>query len=248
MDIIVVVGAFYEGLLIFPSTLVILLLTYKKYYQFRNRQTLYLFLLFLNILFAVIFSLFSKIITLFTELDYIYNAPQETYPYTPLNWFFLRIVDFRISLALVSAAAFFGYFFKINIYEEDFRNLGTYSFVIYTLFTIFFGFIIYARGNTFLDALCFLFVFIEVFIVFLPFSVRTWRGYKTAKDAFIKKKLISLTLMSFNFMMVLLAFLIDRLLVMVGFRHFTPFYFLAWIFQLTGMICAYIGFILPKKD
>lgn len=248
MDPIVVVGAYYEGLLILPVTFIVVLLTARKYFQFRNRQTLYLFLVFLTILFAVIFSWLSKFITLFTELDYIYNAPQATYAQTPLNWIFLRIVDFRISLAFVAASTLSSYFFKLQLYEEKYNNVQTYVFISYTVFTIFFALIIYIRGNTFLDALCFLFIFIHVFIVYLPFMIRTWKGYQAASDDFIKKKLLSLTFMSFTFMMVLLSFLIDRLLVMIGFSHFTFFYFLAWIFQIIGIILAYIGFILPRSQ
>jgi hypothetical protein len=247
-DIIVVIGALYEGILILPLTLAFILLTARKYFQFRNKQTLYLFLVFLFILFAVISSWFSKFITLFTELDYIYNAPQATYSQTPLNWIFLRIVDFRISLAMVSIAAFFNYCFKVKLYNESYRNIQTFLFTAYTLFTIIFAFFIYIRGNTFLDALCFLFIFIEVFFVYLPFMVRTWKGYKMSDDSFLRKKFLSLCLMAFNFLMVLLSFLIDRLLVMIGFRHFTFFYFLAWIFQVAGIIFAYIGFILPRSE
>ena len=72
-------------------------------------------------------------------------------------------------------------------------------------------------------------------------------SYKNSTDPFIKNKLLSLILMSLSFITVILNFLIDRILVLMGSPHFTIFYFLAWICLIIGIFFAYIGYIKPKS-
>ena len=76
----------------------------RKYLIRRNRLTLYLFIIFINLVMAVIFAWISKIIVLTTEIDYVYNQPNVKFPNTPLNWLLFRIVDFRISILFVAIA------------------------------------------------------------------------------------------------------------------------------------------------
>ncbi len=246
MDYIVLVGFIYECFVI-AITSVFAFLALKKYMDFRNTRMFYLALVFLSVLGAVIFSFLSKVLTLWGPLEYVYNNPDATYPPTLVYWILLRIVDFRFALAFVAVAAFFTYVFELYLYEEEFLNVKFISFVFYTIFTLLFTFIVYERGNTFLDAVCFLFLFIQISVIYLPFMYRSISEYKNVEDSFLKKKLLSLAFMSLNFMLVLLAFLVDRILVLIGFQHFTFFYFLAWIFELLSIYSAYVGFIKPRE-
>jgi len=247
MDYIVLVGFIYE-IFVIAITLTFVLLALKKYQQIKNKRTFYLFLVFLSILIAVIFSWLSKVITLWGPIEYVYNNPGASYPETSLYWFLLRIVDFRFALTFTAISAFFTYVFEIYLYEEEFLNVKFISYVIFTVFTLLFTFIVYERGNTFLDALCFLFLFIQIFVIYLPFMIRTLTQYRTIEDSFLKRKLLSLSSMSLNFMLVLLSFLIDRVLVLIGFPHFTLFYFIAWVFQILAIYSAYVGYIKPRKS
>lgn len=247
MDYIVLVGFIYE-IFVLAITLTFVLLAVKKYFEIKNKRTFYLCLVFLSILIAVIFSWFSKIITLWGPIEYVYNNPDATYPETPIFWVLLRIVDFRFALAFVAISAFFTYVFEKYLYEDEFLEIKFISYVIYSIFTLLFIFIVYERGNTFLDALSFLFLFIQVFVIYLPFMYRSLAEYRANDDSFLKKKLLSLASMSLNFMLVLLSFFIDRVLVLIGFPHFTFFYFLAWIFEIIAIFSAYVGYIKPRKE
>lgn len=53
--------------------------------------------------------------------------------------------------------------------------------------------------------------------------------------------------MSLFFMLVLLNFLIDRVLILLGDPGFTFFYFLGWSCVIIGIVCAYLGYIKPKS-
>ncbi|HEY0090165.1 MAG TPA: hypothetical protein VGB37_15060 [Candidatus Lokiarchaeia archaeon] len=244
---VVLIAAFYE-LFIMVIMLILVLLTFIKYLQFRNRLTLYLFLIFFNLLLAIFFSWFSKIIVLTTDIDYLYNEPTREYPSTPLYLIYLRIVDFRIALAVVAISSIFSYVFKINVFEEEKKLMWKLIFYGYAGFCVFFSIVIYERGNTLLDAINFLFIFLLISMVYLPFMKKSLLSYRSSEDVFIKRKLLSLALMAFNFTCVFLCFLIDRIWVLLGAFHFTIFYFLAWLFTIGGIVCAYFGYIKPKRE
>jgi len=243
---IVFIGMVFETFII-GIALILLILILKKYIELRNRLTLYLFLIFLNIFFGIVFSWLSKIIVLTTDIDYIYNNPNARYPNTPIYWILLRIVDFRIALDFLALSIIFSYIFKVNIFEESNNKAHKIIFYSYAGFTIFFSTFIYERGNTTLDAFNFFFMFLLVAIIYIPFTMRAITSYKNSKETFIKKKLLSLVLMSLSFIIVILNFFIDRILVLMGSPHFTIFYFLAWVWVIIGIIFAYVGYIKPKS-
>lgn len=225
---IVFVGMVFETFII-GIALILLILILKKYIELRNRLTLYLFLIILSIFLSIIFSWLSKIIVLTTDIDYVYNNPNATYPNTPIYWIFLRIVDFRIALNFLALSIIFSYIFKVNVFEEDHNKAHKFLFYLYSCFTIFFSTFIYERGNTILDVFNFLLMLILVAVIYVPFTIKAIKSYKKSNDTFIRKKLLSLVVMSLSIIFVLLNFLIDRILVLMGSPHFTIFYFLAWI-------------------
>ena len=243
---IVFVGMVFETIII-AIALILLSLILKKYIELKNRPTLYLFLIFLNITIAIFFSWLSKIIVLTTDIKYIYNDPNARYPNTPIYWILLRIVDFRIALDFLALAIIFSYIFKVSVFEESYNEVHKLIFFWYAGFTIFFSTFIYERGNTSLDAFNFFFFTILVAIIYIPFTIRAIISYKNSIDPFIKNKILSLILMSLSFITVIFNFLIDRILVLMGSPHFTLFYFLAWICLIIGIIFAYIGYIKPKS-
>jgi len=246
-EFIVVLGAIIETFIIFFFA-VLVLLAFYKYLQLKNRLTLLLCLFLLSIFLAVFFSWLSKILVIFTDVDYLYNEPTKSYPHTPVYLIHLRIVDFRIALAFIALGAVFSYIFKENVFEEEHKTISKVLFYSFANFTIFFSIFIYERGDTLLDALNFLFVFTIITIVYLPFMIKSIKSYRSSDNPFIKKKLLSLSLMSLTLMTVMFLFLIDRILVLLGAYHFTVFYFIAWIFVMIGIICAYIGYIMPKTS
>ena len=75
----------------------------------------------------------------------------------------------------------------------------------------------------------------------------SFNHYRSVKDPEYKKAFLSLALMSLSFILVLVMFLIDRILILFGDPGFTIFYFMAWIFVLIGFLEAYLGYIKSKS-
>ena len=233
----------FEIFLVFFGS-IFLILVILKYFQMKNRLTLYILLIFLFYILTIFFSMISKVIVLTTEYDYVYNQPSG-YPESPYSWIILRIVDFRISLALAVIGVYFSYKLKINIFKEEISRNQKIFITVFAGFSFFFSIFVYQRGNTLLDALNFLFILLFMSIVYFPFMLKCLHEYRTAAVHQLRGRFLSLALMSLNFMLVTFCFLIDRVLVLMGWSHFTIFYFLGWSSALFGIACAYIGYVKP---
>ena len=243
MDMVFVGLIFEVIVLIGASTLITLVLL--KYIKMKNRLTLCLLLIFIFFVLTLVFSVLSKIIVLTTDYDYVYNQPSG-YPQSPYSWLILRIVDFRISMCCAAIAVLFSYILKINLYEEEVSRNYKIFIVVFAGFTVFFSFFVYQRGNTLLDALNFLFILLFMVIVYIPFMLKCLKSYKTAPIAQLRKRFLSLALMSLSFLLIVIMFLIDRITILLGMSSgFTVFYFMGWLLALFGITCAYFGFIKP---
>ena len=247
MEIMVLVGAIFETFILFIG-IFLLILILKRYFEKKNKLTLYLFTIFLNLVFATFFSLLSKVIVLTTNVDYVYNQPNVEYPNTPYYWIVLRIVDFRITIIFVIIGAFFSYLLEKNIFEEKVKKYYDVFLYGFSIYSIFFAIIVYERGNTLLDAINFLNAVIIMSVVYIPFMINCFRLYKAINDAPMKKGFLSLSLMSLCLFSVLICILLDRITILLEMSNgFTVFYFMAWSFVIIGFICAYLGYIKPKS-
>ncbi|TFG22862.1 MAG: hypothetical protein EU532_14030 [Promethearchaeota archaeon] len=195
---------------------------------------------------AIIFSWLSKVLVLYSSLEYLGTATSQD-PKTPLSWILFRIVDFRISFMFVTLGTIFSYLLMINVFDKEFNKTQQMIIYIYGIFTAFYSLIIYQRGLVILDVLAFLFLLILISIIYIPFMISSFTHYKSVSDPDYKKAFLSLALMSLSFILVLLMFLIDRILILFGDPGFTMFYFMAWIFVLLGFLEAYLGYIKPKS-
>ena len=125
--------------------------------------------------------------------------------------------------------------------------------IIYVGFSCVFVLFIYENGNTFLNVIAFLIVFIYIVMVYAPFLRRALQ-YRAIQD--YKQAILSLKIMLISFMLIFLIFFIDRLLIFLGFTifyflgspDFTVFYFLPWIFAIVGIYGAYYGLKSPKSN
>ncbi|MFX0017354.1 MAG: hypothetical protein ACFFAK_15195 [Promethearchaeota archaeon] len=241
------IGMVFESVIIVIA-LVVLVLIMIKYYQKRHRLTLYLFIIFLNFMLAIIFSWLSKVLALYSGLEYVYNE-SATDPGTPLSWILLRIVDFRISFTFFAIAIFISYILKVNVFEKGYNKIQKYFVIIFGALTAIYSLIIYERGNTLLDAIAFLFVFLYITMIYIPFFIRSYTSYKSTEEKVFKNAFLALALMSIFFILVPLNFLVDRLLILFGGEEysFSIFYYLAWIFVIFGILGAFFGYIRPKS-
>ena len=248
MNNIYFIAMIYEGIIII-ITGILLAIVLAKYIKNRNMLILLLCLILLNYFIAIFFSWLSKVFILYSNFDYILDDSPTPDPLTPLSWIILRITDFRISFLFISIATIISYFFKIKIFEKDFKKSHRNAILIYGTLTIFFSLVIYQKAQISLDVLAFLFVFILMGIVYISFMRSSILSFINSSIDNYKKAFAWLVIMSLSFVLILFNFLIDRIFIFMGSFGFTLFYYLGWIFVIIGDIGAYFGYIhLTKED
>ncbi|MFX0058615.1 MAG: hypothetical protein ACFE85_06125 [Candidatus Hodarchaeota archaeon] len=244
MSELVFIGMTFESFIIIIAV-ILLILILKKYYEKRHQLTLYLFLIFLFYVIAIVFSWLSKILVLYSGIEYVYNQAAPD-PGTVLSWILLRIADFRLSFVFLSIAIFLSYILKVNVFEKGYNNFLRIIVSVYAFITGGYSLIVYQRGNTLLDAIAFLLIFLFMAGIYIPFFIRSYESYKSSGEHVIKNAFFSLALMSIFFILVPLNFLVDRITILLGGPGFSIFYFLAWIFVILGIVGAYFGYIKPR--
>lgn len=224
----------------------LLALIYLRYREKKNKPTLTLFGIFLMYLVAIIFSWISKILVLYSGIDYIvYNTDVD--PRTLASWFLLRIIDFRFSFLFVILALYLSYVLKVSVYEEGYKASQRLVIIILGLFVFIYSLLIYERGNVLLDAIAFLLVLIYMSIIYIPFLLKSFKISKITDNRSYRTAFISLGVMALSFILIFVNFLIDRILILFGGEGFSIFYFLAWSFAVIGILGAYLGYIRPAK-
>jgi len=195
--------------------------------------------IFINYFIAIVFSWISKVFVVF-QVD----VTQDGFITT---WMYNLISDFRFSEFFVVIAIFLSYILKVNVFEKGYNKLQKYIVIIYGIFSCAYVLFIYEDGNTLLDIIAFLIVFIYMVMVYSPFLRRAIESYRAVEEKTYKQAFLSLAIMSVSFMMIFLNFAIDRVLIFLGSLGFTVFYFLAWSFAIIGIFGAYYGYIRPKS-
>lgn len=241
---LIFVGMIFESFVIAIQT-ILLILILRKYFVKRHELTLLLFEISLGYTLAIIFSWFSKILVLYSTMDYL-QYQDVAAPQTLESWFLLRITDFRISFLFVILAIYLSYILRVKVFESEFNQKEKIAISGYTIFTFIYSLIIYERGNVILDVFAFLFILILMSITYIPFFARSLKYYQQSDKKVIKNAFLSLAIMSINYMMVFVFFLFDRILIFLGDPGFTLFYFLAWTSGVIAIIGAYLGYIRPK--
>ena len=183
---LVFIGMIFEMIITLIGAIISWLIL-RKYFIKRHQLTLYLFIIFINLVMAVIFAWISKIIVLTTEIDYVYNQPNVKFPNTPLNWLLFRIVDFRISILFVAISVLYSYLLKVGIFEKGYSKIQRYLVFGFGGYVIFFTVFIYERGNTILDAINFLNILIFMAVIYISFVIRLMEAYKTVDDLTFKR-------------------------------------------------------------
>ncbi len=232
------IGMIFEiFILLFAAILLVLIL--KKYLIKRHKLTRLLFLIFLGYFIAILFSWLSKVFVV-AQLNVVQDG-------SIIVWMYNIITDFRLSEFFVTIAIFLSYILKVNVFEKGYNTLQKYVIIIYGIFSCVYVLFIYENGNTLLDIIAFLIVFIYMVMVYAPFLRRAIESYRAVEEKTYKQAFLSLAIMSFSFMLIFLNFAIDRVLIFLGSPGFTVFYFLAWIFAIVGIFGSYYGYIRPKS-
>ncbi len=232
------IGMIFETFIIIIAA-VLLLLILKKYFIKRHNLTRLLLLIFINYFIAIVFSWISKIFVVL-ELNMVQDG-------SVVAWIYNMISDFRVSELFVTFAILLSYILKVNVFEKGYNKVQKYVILIYGIFSCIYVLIIYENGNTLLDIIAFLIVFIYMVMVYAPFLRRSIESYRAVEEKTYKKAFLSLAIMSVSFMLIFLSFAIDRLFIFLGSLGFTSFYYLGWISAIIGIFGAYYGYIRPKS-
>ena len=171
------VGMTFETFIILVA-LIFLVLILMKYYEKKHQLTLYLFLIFLSYIIAIVFSWLSKIFALYSGIDYVYNSILPD-PGTPLSWILLRITDFRISFVFLSIGIYLSYIFKVKVFGKGYNKVLRILITLYAIFTAGFSLFVYQRGNTLYDVFAFLFIFIFMALIYIPFFIEQFSNCKS---------------------------------------------------------------------
>ena len=242
---LIFIGMIYESIIII-ITIILLILIFERYQFKKQRLTLILFIIFLNLLLAIVSSWLAKILVLYSGIDYIEDASVKD-PGTPVSWILLRISSFRISFVFVTVAVFYSYILKVNVFENEYHPIHKIIVVIYGVFTLIYSLVVYQKGINFLDIFAFLFVLIYMIIIYIPFLYRSLEVRKTTNIPIYRNAFLSLAIMSLCLILVFVNFLIDQVIIFLGYPSYTIFYFAAWTSAVIAVLGAYLGYIRPKS-
>lgn len=237
------VGLLYESGILFLF-LILLILIFVHYSKKKTVNTFLLLASFTCMFFAIIFSWLSKFILIqlditgFTVLD----------PNIPGFWFYSVVLQFRVSFVLLVLAADITYILRVKIFDDMYNQVERLILIILSIATVLFTLIAVEQGNILLDVLSFLFVLIIMCYVYIPFVVASLKMYRLMKEPHYKSASLSLAGLGLSFILVLLCFLADRLMMMLTESSgYTVFYFAAWGFVIVGTFAAYMGYIRTSR-
>ncbi|NMC05146.1 MAG: hypothetical protein GYA24_08045 [Candidatus Lokiarchaeota archaeon] len=238
-------AGFYFELIIIAMAVIWDILTFAKYAQKKNPNTLLLFLMFLNWTIAILFSWLSKYFEAF-----VYGIQQPVPVSDPNYWIVTRIVGFRISFIFVTVALYISYVLRVQLFEKARSKASNVFHVAFGAVTCALSLFLYGvitPDNSVDRIIVFALVLVYMMIVYLPFMASTLKVARTREGASFKTAFVSLAVMSLFFISVFVCFLVDQLIGVFTGEGYTFFYFFAWISAIIGFVSAYFGYIRPPK-
>ena len=197
--------------------------------------------------FSIIFSWLSKVIRLYSGLDYITNDSVLD-PGTIESWFILRITEFRFTFVFLLVAIFISYVLKVNLFEKGYNQTHKLIVIGFGTIGVLYLLVIYSKGKLLFDLFAFIIVSVYMFMIYFPFMISCYKAGKNVEESIYKKAFFSLVVMALCFILILICQLLDRVLIIMEISPgYTPFYFAGWTFAIIGLIGAYLGYIRPKS-
>ena len=232
-------GFIYE-IFILIAVALLLILIYGKYREKKHQLTLFLFIIFLFYEIAIFFSWIAKYLIFYENAEDMVAADAN-------YWIVSRIIGFRLSFVFVTFATYMVFMFAITLFNQEPKPIFKYGLMGFGIIIVVYCLAVLDAANVMLDVIAFLLVFIYMLIIYGGFMVNTLKLAKGISDAVYKKAFLSLTWMAAFFISTFVWFLLDRVMILMGSLGYTPFYFLAWLSVLFGIIFAYLGYIRPKS-
>jgi hypothetical protein len=217
---------------------ILVFLSLKNYISNRSSLSLLLFLILSCYAFSIVFSWFSKLLSVCFQIDYL-EIKEIPDPKTAISWILFRISYYRITFVFINLAILFSFEFKKRIFNINHSMI--YRGFIYFLagFNITFSFFIFEKKIPILDVIVFTLALLFECIVYIPFFIESLKNYKITIHPNFKKKFLNLLIMSISFILVLFFLSLDRIFIFFGLGAYTFFYFISWIFVIIGIFTAY---------
>lgn len=234
------IGMIYEGIILIPA-ITFIIVALLNYLNNKRYLSLMLFLILLNYGVSIVFSFFSKILSVFFYTDYL-EIDEVTVPNSILAWLLVRISYFRFTFMFINLAILFSYLFRKDLFHELSKPILNYLIFAFCGFNLFYSLCIFAKNFILLDLLLFLFTFLFQCLVYIPFFQHSLKSFKTLSNSSFKRNYLLLMIMSLSFIAVLLCILLDRFLIFLGTSGYSLFYFISWIFVIFGIFSAYFGY------
>jgi hypothetical protein len=236
-------GMIFE-IAIFVLFLTLLALMLRHYLLRKTRYTKLMFLMFTFFATALFFSWISKAINLALEAPTFDDVDPAMAGYL----FISRILQFRVSFTFIVLAIYATQLFRVAVFDTPNARSQTIGIGIYSLIVVGYSLIVVVQGNVLFDVLAFLFVTIDLCLVFIPFGVASLKMRKKMTEPIYQRAALALAIMAFAFIFIFVCFLTDRILIMtIRPDGYTFFYYAAWISAILGSTAAYLGYIRPGQ-
>lgn len=134
-----------------------------------------------------------------------------------------------------------------RIYDIPHKRAKNKFIIIFGIITGVFSTFVIDPDNDLYDLITFLLVTLEMLLVFIPFTLNSLQIRKKLSEPIYRRSALSLAGMALLFILTLVNFFFDRLLMVLEIDPdgYTFFYFAAWISTVLGILSAYLGYILP---
>jgi len=245
MSELIFIGMVYESFIIVIA-FVLLFLVYRKYREKRKRLTLVLFVIFINFVLGIVFSWLSKVVRLYTGLDYLIY-PDVPSPGTFLAELLLRIVAFRFTFLFLTIGVAISYILKVEAFNEEYKSWEKYTVIIFGFITGFYLMVFYNKSMILLDLIAFLLIAAYTGLIYLPFMIKSFRMGTLVDKTEYKTAFYSLGVMALGFLGVLVFQFIDRVFILFGSPGYTIFYFFGMSSAIVSILGAYLGYIRPGE-
>ncbi len=232
---------FELGVLIASGLLLGLIL--RRHFQKRSELTMLLFMIFLFMAIAIFFMMLAKIYYLFFNAEFLTDSD-------PWFWFISRVLYYRFGFMFITVSILCTHIFRVKVFEAKPAKWVNYFFYAFGIFIIMWAMVFFIFKDLFLNLILFALLMIFLLLVFVPFSIQSFRqGRSTRLVARYRKAFIFLGLMGVCFIMVLMFNLFDQLAHFIDNNiTYSIYYFLGWISHIIGMLFAYFGFLRPKRE
>ncbi|MHA1359920.1 MAG: hypothetical protein ACTSQI_17355 [Candidatus Helarchaeota archaeon] len=218
-------------------------IVFKRYLEYKRVATLSLALGIFLAGISILISSIGRLVALMNGITPLYHG----YQYTPFVWI-------PLALTFNVIADIFFLIFTNHVFFAGTRKFSIIAAILGVTVAILFiplvptPNLVASEPPTSYTDLFQLVWLVQALLTFITGGLIMWKALTTAKkaDTLVQKRGMQiLGILGLGLGMANIMFIIDELLTPYFGGNFSAFYYLGWIFVHLGIVCAYLGFILP---